>query len=73
MLHFVCGNTFEKNVHDIISKNSGCPYCNGSKPAKYNEQWVENNTPLPYHYVSGYTAMKQPCLFYCDNCKTEFL
>lgn len=54
MRHLVCGNTFDKNVHDIISKSSGCPYCNGSRPKLYNEKWVKDNTPLPYHYVSGY-------------------
>ncbi len=73
MRHLTCGNEFMKNVHDIISKSSGCPFCNGAKPAKYNEQWVKNNTPLPYHYVSDYNGMKQKCLFYCDNCKTTFL
>lgn len=54
--HYICGNTFPKRPHDIQSKSSGCPYCNGSKPAKYNEQWVKNNTPLPYHYISGYAG-----------------
>lgn len=37
MLHYVCGNEFEKNPHDVVSKSSGCPYCNGNKNAKYNE------------------------------------
>nr|DAF58713.1 MAG TPA: restriction enzyme [Siphoviridae sp. ctxMM9] len=37
MRHLICGNKFEKNIHDIITKGSGCPYCNGTKPAKYNE------------------------------------
>lgn len=56
MKHLVCGNTFNKNVHDIISKHSGCPYCNGNRSAKYNEQWVKDNTPAPYQYVSGIMA-----------------
>ena len=72
MLHYKCGREFYKNVHDIISKKSGCPYCNGAKPALYNEQWVIDNTPLPYHYVSGYKAMKEKCLFHCDNCGIDF-
>lgn len=72
LLHTLCGNEFKKNVHDIISKSSGCPYCNGSKPAKYNEDWVKDNTPLPYHYISGYKGMKEKSLFYCDNCETFF-
>lgn len=72
MRHLICGNTFEKNVHDIISKSSGCPYCNGTKPKLYNENWVKDNTPLPYHYVSGYEGMKKKCKFYCDNCSATF-
>lgn len=72
MLHYKCGNKFLKNVHDIISKGSGCPYCNGTKPALYKESWVINNTPLPYHYISGYKGMKEKCLFHCDNCNTDF-
>ena len=72
MKHLVCGNTFNKNVHDIISKHSGCPYCNGNRSAKYNEQWVKDNTPAPYQYVSGYNGMKQKCKFFCNICKKEF-
>ena len=72
MKHIVCGNIFDKNVHDIISKSSGCPYCNGSKPALYKEQWVIDNTPLPYHYISGYKGMKEKCLFHCDKCGKDF-
>lgn len=72
MKHYVCGNTFMKRPHDITSKGSGCPYCNGNRHAKYNEQWVINNTPLPYHYVDGYTAMKQKCTFHCDRCGQDF-
>lgn len=72
MKHYVCGNTFKKRPHDIISKGSGCPYCNGNRHAKYNEQWVIENTPLPYHYVNGYTAMKQKCTFHCDICGQDF-
>lgn len=30
MIHYSCGNTFMKNPHDVISKSSGCPYCNGN-------------------------------------------
>lgn len=72
MRHFVCGNTFMKRPHDIISKNSGCPFCNGTKPAKYNEIWVKENTPEPYKYISGYKTMSQKCLFHCDKCGTDF-
>lgn len=72
MKHYICGNTFEKNIHDIITKSSGCPYCNGSKPALYNEQWVINHTPLPYHYITGYKGMKEKCIFHCDKCNTNF-
>ena len=72
MKHYVCGNTFLKRPHDVSSKGSGCPYCNGSRPARYNEQWVKDNTPLPYHYVSGYKAMKEKCLFHCDKCGQDF-
>ena len=72
MRHLVCGNTFDKNVHDIISKASGCPYCNGNKPKQYNEQWVIKNTPLPYKYISGYTNMTTKCFFHCDICDTTF-
>lgn len=72
MRHYVCGNTFLKRPHDIQSKGSGCPYCNGNKRAKYNEQWVKDNTPLPYHYVSGYQAMKKKCVFHCDICGENF-
>lgn len=73
MRHLVCRNEFNKNVHDIMTKNSGCPYCNGVKPALYNEQWVIDNTPLPYHYIEGYTGMKKDkCKFHCDICNTDF-
>ena len=30
MLHYSCGNSFLKRPHDVTSKNSGCPYCNGN-------------------------------------------
>lgn len=73
MRHLVCGNTFDKNVHDIISKSSGCPYCFGSKPKLYNEEWVKKNTSLPYHYISGYKNMTTKCVFHCDTCGTDFL
>ena len=72
MKHLKCGNTFEKNVHDIITKSSGCPFCNGTKPGLYNEQWVINNTPAPYHYISGYKNMKEKCIFHCDKCGIDF-
>ena len=72
LLHYQCGNTFLKNVHDIISKNSGCPYCNGSRPALYNEKWVKDHTPEPYYYVSGYTSMKEKCIFHCNKCGIDF-
>lgn len=71
--HLICGNEFDKNVHDIITKNSGCPYCNGIKPALYNEQWVVENTPLPYHYTEGYDRMHgSKCKFHCDICNSDF-
>lgn len=72
MRHFICGNTFMKRPHDIISKNSGCPFCNGSKPAKYNETWVKENTPEPYEYISGYQTMSKKCLFHCKKCDIDF-
>ena len=72
MIHFKCGNTFMKRPHDITSKGSGCPYCNGSKPALYNEEWVKAHTPLPYHYVTGYQGMKKKCTFHCDKCGEDF-
>lgn len=72
MFHYVCGNYFLKRPHDIISKRSGCPYCNGNHYAKYNEQWVIMNTPFPYKYVKGYSKMSEKCIFYCDKCKKEF-
>lgn len=70
--HLNCNNTFYKNVHDIITKNSGCPYCNGNRQKLYNENWVKENTPLPYHYISDYTKMSEKCKFYCDNCNIFF-
>ena len=73
MIHYKCGNEFLKRPHDIGSKGSGCPFCNGSKPAKYNEEWVKNNTPLPFHYISGYNGMKTKCVFHCDKCNQDFL
>lgn len=72
LIHYVCGNEFDKNIHDIMTKGSGCPFCNGSRPSKYNEEWVKDNTPKPYVYISGYKAMKEKCLFYCQKCQTEF-
>jgi hypothetical protein len=68
LIHYVCGNEFDKNIHDIMTKGSGCPFCNGSRPSKYNEEWVKDNTPKPYAYISGYKAMKEKCLFYCQKC-----
>lgn len=73
MRHLDCGNTFKKNVHDIMTKSSGCPYCNGTKPALYNEQWVIKNTPLPYHYIKDYVNMTTKCFFHCDKCGEDFL
>ena len=72
MIHYICGNTYMKNPHDVVSKGSGCPYCNGSRPARYNENWVIEHTPEPYEYISGYTKMSEKCIFYCHKCKTEF-
>jgi len=51
MIHYVCGNKFLKRPGDIMSRGSGCPYCNGNQLAKYNEQWVVANTPYPYVYI----------------------
>lgn len=73
MRHKACGNVFDKNVHDIMTKGSGCPYCNGAKPKLYNEDWVGKNTPEPYEYVSGYTNMRTKCIFHCNKCNTDFL
>lgn len=72
MQHLVCNNIFEKNVHDIITRSSGCPYCNGNKPALYNETWVKFNTPAPYHYIEGYINMTEKCKFHCDKCNIDF-
>lgn len=72
MKHFVCGNEFLKNPHDVVSKSSGCPFCNGNKKAKYTEQWVKDNTPEPYTYISGYVNMTTKCSFYCSKCQTTF-
>ena len=72
MIHYKCGNIFLKRPHDIMSKNSGCPYCNGNQKAKYNEKWVIQNTFYPYKYITGYTKMSEKCTFYCQNCKTFF-
>ena len=72
MLHYSCGNSFLKRPHDVTSKNSGCPYCNGNQKAKYTEQWVIKNTPTPYSYVSGFINMTTKCNFYCEECKTTF-
>lgn len=71
MLHYKCGNTFMKIPHDV-DKGSGCPYCYGNKPAKYNEEYVINNTPTPYKYIKGYTKFSEKCVFYCNKCKTYF-
>ena len=30
----------------MVTKKSGCPYCNGNKNKLYNEQWVIDNTPI---------------------------
>lgn len=72
MIHYICGNTFFKRPHDITSKKSGCPYCNGNQKAKYNEQWVIDNTPYPYKYVSGFQNMTTKCQFYCAECNSAF-
>lgn len=72
MLHTKCGNEFNKNVHDIITKGSGCPFCNGVKPTLYNEKWIIKNTPAPYHYISGFVNMTTKCKFHCDNCDSDF-
>lgn len=71
--HNKCGNSFMKNPKDMVTKLSGCPYCNGSKPALYNEQWVIVNTPEPYEYISGYTKMSEKCKFYCHKCNSNFM
>lgn len=72
MKHYACSNSFMKRPHDIITKGSGCPFCNGNRSAKYTEQWVKNNTPFPYVYKSGFVNMTTKCLFYCHKCNTYF-
>lgn len=72
MIHYICGNKFLKRPGDIMSKGSGCPYCNGNQLAKYNEQWVVANTPYPYVYIQGFTKMSAKCTFYCNNCNSYF-
>ena len=72
LYHSKCGNIFSKNVHDIMTKGSGCPFCNGTKPSLYNEQWVIDNTPKGYLYIDGYAKMSEKCRFYCETCKSYF-
>lgn len=72
MKHYICGNTFMKNPHDVVSKGSGCPYCNGNQLAKYNENWVKDNTPYPYIYIKNFKNMTTKCTFYCTKCETYF-
>lgn len=72
MIHYVCGNVFMKNPHDVSFKGSGCPYCNGARPSLYNEEWVAKNIKPPYLYKKGYLKMSEKCIFYCDVCKSEF-
>jgi len=72
VIHYACGNTFLKRPHDITSKNSGCPFCNGNKKALYTEKWVKDNTPKDYEYLEGYTGMKTKCKFHCNICDTDF-
>ena len=72
ILHYKCGNKFLKRPGDIMTKGSGCPYCNGNQKAKYTESWVIQNTPYPYKYIKGYNAMKKKCIFYCEKCQTYF-
>ena len=72
IIHYKCGNTFLKRPHDVTSKGSGCPYCNGNKAYLYKEPWVKENTPLPYHYINGYVNMSTKCLFHCDKCNSDF-
>lgn len=72
MKHYVCSNEFMKRPHDVTSKRSGCPFCNGNKKAKYNKKWVVNNTPFPYKYISGYKNMTTKCKFYCNKCNSYF-
>lgn len=73
MKHSICGNEFLKRPGDVVSKSSGCPYCNGNQLAKYTEDWVVKNTPKPYRYIRNFKNMTTKCYFYCDICKTEFL
>lgn len=56
----------------MTGKHSGCPYCNGNKNKLYNEQWVKENTPDPYIYISGYKGMKEKCTFHCNKCGVDF-
>lgn len=70
--HNICNNEFNKIPKDMITKKSGCPYCNGNKNKLYNEEWVINNTQSPYKYISGYIKMSEKCQFYCENCKKFF-
>lgn len=72
MKHLVCGNTFMKRPHDAMNKGSGCPFCNGAKPALYNEKWVKEHTLDPYQYIQGYSAMSKKCIFYCKKCNSFF-
>ena len=71
--HDKCNNTFEKNIHDIITKGSGCPYCNGIKLKYYNENGGRKITPKPYSYISGYVNMTTKCIFHCDICNSDFI
>lgn len=69
ILHYKCGNKFLKRPGDIMTKGSGCPYCNGNQKAKYTESWVIQNTPYPYKYIKGYNAMKKSVFFIVKNVK----
>ena len=71
--HKLCNREFMKIPKDMVdSHHSGCPYCYGNKNKLYNEQWVIDNTPAPYHYIKGYIAMSQKCIFHCDRCGIDF-
>lgn len=72
MIHYVCGNAFLKRPHDVVNKKSGCPYCFGNKPAKYNEKYVIENIEYPYKYIKGYQGFSKKCTFYCEKCNSEF-
>lgn len=57
----------------LYQRGGGCPFCNGAKPSRYNEEWVRANTPSPYRYIERCESMStKKCKFHCDVCGIDF-